>query len=166
MTVFSSPVGRTTSRVLAEPGGGSSISLSWSSSSPLPKGESRFPRRGGTLLFTSLSPFHPESPTKKSENKEDKVLSQKDKRVDDFQVVGASTGETIPRRLSSNLYANGSSQNCGNVLTDIPTTKVSQPPGVCKDTTNSKNNENFLLTLLPPTPCPSSKGGRSSITFC
>jgi SPIRAL1-like protein len=30
---------------------------------------------------------------------------------------------------SSNAYANGANQNCGNVLTDRRTTKVSAPPG-------------------------------------
>jgi len=30
---------------------------------------------------------------------------------------------------SSNSYANGANQNCGNVLTDRRTTKVSAPPG-------------------------------------
>lgn len=32
-------------------------------------------------------------------------------------------------RVSSNAYASGSQQNCGNVLTDVPSTKVSAPPG-------------------------------------
>eukprot|EP00984_Skeletonema_dohrnii_P008346 scaffold3049_cov122-Skeletonema_dohrnii-CCMP3373.AAC.7 len=31
--------------------------------------------------------------------------------------------------VSSNAYANGHSQNTGNVLTDRPTSKVTQPPG-------------------------------------
>jgi len=30
---------------------------------------------------------------------------------------------------SANAYANGSNQNCGNVLTDRRTTRVSAPPG-------------------------------------
>jgi len=31
--------------------------------------------------------------------------------------------------MSSNAYANGANQNCGNVLTDRRTTKVLAPPG-------------------------------------
>ena len=31
--------------------------------------------------------------------------------------------------VSSNLYANGNSQNTGNVLTDRPSSRVTQPPG-------------------------------------
>merc|ERR1712136_460715 len=30
---------------------------------------------------------------------------------------------------SSNNYANGANQNCGNVLSDRPTTRVEKPPG-------------------------------------
>lgn len=33
------------------------------------------------------------------------------------------------RGVSSNAYASGSNQNCGNVLTDRPTTRVHAPPG-------------------------------------
>jgi len=33
------------------------------------------------------------------------------------------------RGVSSNAFANGSNQNCGNVLTDRSTTRVAQPPG-------------------------------------
>lgn len=32
-------------------------------------------------------------------------------------------------RVSSNAYASGANQNCGNVLTDRPTTLVAAPPG-------------------------------------
>ena len=39
------------------------------------------------------------------------------------QKVGAKKG------VSSNLYANGSSQNTGNVITDRPSSRVTQPPG-------------------------------------
>merc|ERR1719465_88860 len=31
--------------------------------------------------------------------------------------------------LSSNMYACGANQNCGNVLTDKPTSRVLRPPG-------------------------------------
>mmetsp|Transcript_8321 Transcript_8321/g.18022 ORF Transcript_8321/g.18022 Transcript_8321/m.18022 type:complete len:126 (-) Transcript_8321:1979-2356(-) len=33
------------------------------------------------------------------------------------------------RGVSSNAYANGSSQNTGNVITDRPSSRVTQPPG-------------------------------------
>ncbi|CAE7589549.1 unnamed protein product [Symbiodinium natans] len=34
-----------------------------------------------------------------------------------------------PARVTSNSYANGSNQNCGNVISDIPSTRVAAPPG-------------------------------------
>eukprot|EP00746_Dinoflagellata_sp_MGD_P166158 gnl/MRDRNA2_/MRDRNA2_95870_c0_seq1.p1 gnl/MRDRNA2_/MRDRNA2_95870_c0~~gnl/MRDRNA2_/MRDRNA2_95870_c0_seq1.p1 ORF type:complete len:327 (+),score=78.95 gnl/MRDRNA2_/MRDRNA2_95870_c0_seq1:56-1036(+) len=34
-----------------------------------------------------------------------------------------------PKVLSSNMYASGANQNCGNVLTDKPTSRVLRPPG-------------------------------------
>ncbi|CAE8689221.1 unnamed protein product, partial [Polarella glacialis] len=34
-----------------------------------------------------------------------------------------------PREVSGNSYACGSNQNCGNVLTDTPSTRVLRPPG-------------------------------------
>merc|ERR1719327_64365 len=41
----------------------------------------------------------------------------------------ASSGFRPAPRVSSNTYASGSQQNCGNVLTDVRSTKVSAPPG-------------------------------------
>ena len=62
-----------------------------------------------------------------------------------MQIVGSATASTKPnatiysdksrsavvgsRGVSSNAYASGSSQNTGNVITDRPTSRVTQPPG-------------------------------------
>ena len=45
--------------------------------------------------------------------------------------AGRGGGEAFGQRLrvSSNSYANGADQNCGNVLSDTPTTRVLRPPG-------------------------------------
>lgn len=40
---------------------------------------------------------------------------------------GEAFGQRV--RVSSNSYANGADQNCGNVLSDTPTTRVLRPPG-------------------------------------
>lgn len=37
--------------------------------------------------------------------------------------------DSSSRGVSSNAYANGSHQNVGNMITDRPTSKVTQPPG-------------------------------------
>ncbi|CAE7488396.1 MRTO4 [Symbiodinium sp. CCMP2456] len=42
---------------------------------------------------------------------------------------GASEAFGQRVRVSSNSYANGADQNCGNVLSDTPTTRVLRPPG-------------------------------------
>jgi len=42
---------------------------------------------------------------------------------DDGRTFGART------KVTSNSYANGANQNCGNVLSDTPTTRVAAPPG-------------------------------------
>ena len=43
--------------------------------------------------------------------------------------LGEQRSASNGRRLSSNAYANGASQNVGNVITDRPTSRVTQPPG-------------------------------------
>ena len=77
--------------------------------------------------------------------KESKDNSQKEKE-NSFQVVGSAAaasnanakiiekkvnakGPSVSRGVSSNVYASGSSQNTGNVITDRPTSRVTQPPG-------------------------------------
>lgn len=40
-----------------------------------------------------------------------------------------SSSSSSGRGVSSNAYANGASQNVGNVITDRPTSRVTQPPG-------------------------------------
>jgi hypothetical protein len=43
--------------------------------------------------------------------------------------VPASMDKPAQKVLSSNMYACGANQNCGNVLTDKPTSRVLRPPG-------------------------------------
>ena len=43
--------------------------------------------------------------------------------------TATTDGSHRPRKESSNNYASGQSQNTGNVLTGVPTTRVSRPPG-------------------------------------
>jgi hypothetical protein len=76
---------RTSSRVLDEPGGKSSVQLSWDS-----------PKQKQQKITTE---------SKETEN--------------------TSSSSSV----SSNVFADGNSQNNGNVLTNRPTSKVTQPPG-------------------------------------
>jgi len=43
--------------------------------------------------------------------------------------VAKPVKRTGPRGTSSNAYASGANQNCGNVITDRPSTRVHAPPG-------------------------------------
>ena len=88
---------RTSSRVLEEPGGKSSVQLGWEN----PK--RKVQKTGEKKEFTSES---------------SNVYAKEEKEV-----------SCNPMAVSSNVYANGNSQNTGNFLTDRPTSKVSQPPG-------------------------------------
>lgn len=42
---------------------------------------------------------------------------------------GPGPGSPGQRPISSNLYAQGTNQNCGNVITDRPTTRIRHAPG-------------------------------------
>ena len=50
------------------------------------------------------------------------------KPMSDIEKKQESWG-VIDKGVSSNVYANGSSQNVGNVITDRPSSRVTQPPG-------------------------------------
>ncbi|KAL9183986.1 hypothetical protein ACHAXT_002072 [Thalassiosira profunda] len=52
----------------------------------------------------------------------------------EMKVIGSALDQKVTngpgaKGVSSNLYANGSSQNTGNVLTSRPSSRVTQPPG-------------------------------------
>lgn len=57
---------------------------------------------------------------------------------------------SAPSRVSSNTYANGSNQNCGNIITDVSSTRRLAPPGghssfnVFAQEPDSRNVSNFL----------------------
>ena len=48
-----------------------------------------------------------------------------------FQQQASQPKSVVPgaRGTSANRYANGANQNCGNVITDRPTSRVLKPPG-------------------------------------
>jgi len=50
------------------------------------------------------------------------------KPMSDIEKKQESWG-VIDKGVSSNVYASGSSQNVGNVITDRPSSRVTQPPG-------------------------------------
>uniref|UniRef100_A0A7S1ZUX8 Uncharacterized protein n=1 Tax=Trieres chinensis TaxID=1514140 RepID=A0A7S1ZUX8_TRICV len=96
--------GRTTSRVLQNPGGKTSINLAWDEPEPARKSKS-----------------------KKVEEEEEK------KREEEKKTAAASAAPSYAAgcrsSVSSNAYASGSDMNSGNVITNRPSSRVSQPPG-------------------------------------
>lgn len=129
--------GRTTSRVLSVPGGKSSVQLGWDS----PKNSSKSPLgalkwcKSNTRSFYCAHSSDSEPTTA--------IVSQKEKK-NIMKVIGA-TAPTVKFEaneakqqsavragnsgISSNAYAQGSRQNVGNVITDRPSSRVTQPPG-------------------------------------
>lgn len=96
---------RTTSRVTNEPGGKSSVQLGWDSPAKEPSQEAK----SDLQVLGSAAASNPYPNTNKEAPR-----------------PGHST---VSKSVSSNAYATGSSQNVGNVITDRPTSRVTQPPG-------------------------------------
>merc|ERR1712071_262778 len=94
--------GRTTSRVLQNPGGKSSISLGW------------------------------DVPVKVSSKQEESdELKQKPAEVSNHAVESNTRDEKndAHTNISNNAFASGSRMNSGNVITDRPSSRVLNPPG-------------------------------------
>eukprot|EP00755_Sulcionema_specki_P008904 Sspe_Gene.42188::Locus_20472_Transcript_1_1_Confidence_1.000_Length_454::g.42188::m.42188/K18635/SPR1; protein SPIRAL1 and related proteins len=89
-------------RVVAAPGGQSSISLGWDTEEPRKQpAPSRQPQQQATPPRTSQDP-----------------------------AMGPPAQSSPEKRgQSSNVWASNSNQNCGNVITDRPTTRIHAPPG-------------------------------------
>lgn len=104
---------RPSTRVHAPPGGASSICFGAS--------EPVAPARRRTTA----------APAKKLEEPAPKPVAAAPKpvlRETNVPAASAPTGGAKPR-VSSNAFANGSNQNCGNFITDRPTTRLHAPPG-------------------------------------
>uniref|UniRef100_A0A7S4QMS1 Uncharacterized protein n=2 Tax=Ditylum brightwellii TaxID=49249 RepID=A0A7S4QMS1_9STRA len=113
--------GRTTSRVLAEPGGKSSICLGYDDSSS---------------NVTKPKPTIDDEPTKEAD--ETTVV----KTVEEEEEPTPTAAQTAPKsewggmnfgqdsdNVSNNKFASGSNMNSGNVITGRPSSRVLNPPG-------------------------------------
>eukprot|EP01059_Diplonema_ambulator_P034240 TRINITY_DN7586_c0_g1_i1.p2 TRINITY_DN7586_c0_g1~~TRINITY_DN7586_c0_g1_i1.p2 ORF type:complete len:117 (+),score=28.11 TRINITY_DN7586_c0_g1_i1:68-418(+) len=94
---------RSSSRVLAQPGGNSSFSLGWDE--PAPK------------VVRPAAQVPQPVPEVDKEN-EQPVAS-----------TNSQQAMVNKRTQSSNAWASNSNQNCGNMITDRPSTRVHAPPG-------------------------------------
>ena len=104
--------GRSSTRIHAPPGGGSTFSLGWGSedTTSMPVKEN-VRRRDPNQSSLSIGGSDAKAPAK--------IVAPQQQ-----QAFGA-----VANAQSSNRYANGANQNCGNVLTDRPSTRVVAPPG-------------------------------------
>ncbi len=109
---------RTTSRVLNEPGGKSSVNLGWDS--PKAKEPSKETQKENRMQVAG-------SAAATASTKDLKAAINDDKQK--MAALTRSGPKVGGRGVSSNEYASGSSQNTGNVITDRPTSRVTQPPG-------------------------------------
>lgn len=113
------PEGRTSSRVMQAPGGTSSINLCWDN--PKDNGET-IDNYTYSAVIVNLHHFF---------NSTCYVLLTSPSRfLLPLDVVGqlpATKSESI--KVSNNSFANGNNMNCGNVLTERPSSRVIHPPG-------------------------------------
>ncbi len=110
--------GRTSSRVLCPPGGRSSIRLEWGSDQHeeiLRKGQEHEHER-------EHEHGH------RSENYDDNACDGNNNEIK-RQLTRDDENNSSNRSISNNAFANGNNMNCGNVLTDRPSSRVLNPPG-------------------------------------
>ena len=157
--------GRTTSRVLQQPGGGSSLSLGWET----PGSDDRF---GNNSQNTAPSRFNSRSnqkevtgkigslPVQNNQYQSTNILGQPQQQqqqpqqqqqqrrpptnpLQPYSSAEPPVQQQAPQQMqqqdngysggagstSSNKFANGSNQNCGNMITDRSSTRIHAPPG-------------------------------------
>eukprot|EP00934_Nitzschia_sp_Nitz4_P006289 Nitzschia sp. Nitz4//scaffold106_size73319//50097//50540//NITZ4_005741-RA/size73319-processed-gene-0.70-mRNA-1//-1//CDS//3329532535//6279//frame0 len=124
--------GRTTSRVVAQPGGGSSLCLGgWT---PEELERQRQLREGAITVAPTQEEQEEATPVPMSaKENEEVVLPKETKEVSVTKPTqdkpAAAPLAPRPAGQSSNAFASSSSTNSYNVITDRPTSRVLAPPG-------------------------------------
>jgi SPIRAL1-like protein len=115
---------RPTTRLHAPPGGKSEMSsiLSWGADEPQTNSRAQREARGPAAPAPAPFGMDPMQRGRESAASRD-FADRRNDYISSAQAAGGNGG------MSSNAYANGANQNCGNVLTDRRTTRVSAPPG-------------------------------------
>jgi len=126
-----------TTRVIKPPGGASNLSFGWADDNVRPNTHHRHQddqehvehhRPQSQLQHSSMHDFE-DCQDRMQNNRQ----SQQQHRTSDFkdQVNRSGVGPVFGQRVrqSSNAFAQGTNQNCGNVISDTPTTRINAPPG-------------------------------------
>lgn len=126
-----------TTRVLKPPGGASALSFAWADDDVRANSH-----HGHQDCHERVEHRRPQSLLQHSgmhdfeDCKEDVQYTrqpQKQHRMQDFKdhVEHRGAGPVFGQRVrqSSNAFAQGTNQNCGNVISDTPTTRINAPPG-------------------------------------
>ena len=106
---------RPSTRVRAPPGGASSISFGGGEPAPAP--------------VRPAPAARPQAAAPAAKREEPAAPAPKAVLRDVNTPAAAAAAPAGKARVSSNAYATGSNQNCGNVITDRPTTRLHAPPG-------------------------------------
>ena len=117
---------RSSTRVRAPPGGASSICFGASEPAAAAPVRRAAPRAAAAAAAPRAAPASSkrEEPTPKS------VLQDSNARSGSAAPAAAAKAvATSGTHVSSNAYATGSNQNCGNVITDRSSTRLHAPPG-------------------------------------
>lgn len=114
---------RPTTRLHAPPGGKSQMAslLSWDDDAPATNSRAQREARGPAVPAPASFGVDP------MQGRGRESAPSFESRGNDYRASAQAAGGH--GGVSSNAYANGANQNCGNVLTDRRTTKVSAPPG-------------------------------------
>ena len=125
--------GRSSTRIHAPPGGSSQAgSLIFGGGNP--STEDRFaPAQQNTYASTQHTSGQQQQQQQQQQSSSSSSFSNKEQfnyqnNVQTTQQPVAKKA-TQSRGISGNAYANGTNQNCGNYITDRPTSRVLAPPG-------------------------------------
>lgn len=135
--------GRSTSRVLAQPGGQCSISIGGWTPEELGRQRQLKEQRAAaaTLQASAATVKVEESPKKQSaaadvvvaptgkENPVDANIKEEEPEAKSAVAKPPTAASAAPTGVSSNAFASASSTNSFNVITDRPTSRVTMPPG-------------------------------------
>jgi SPIRAL1-like protein len=116
---------RPTTRLHAPPGGKSEMSsiLSWDEPEAPPRNSRAQREARGPAVAAPAQYGQDPMQQQRAHQGERQFENRRNDYISSAQAAGGHGG------VSSNAYASGANQNCGNVLTDRRTTKVSAPPG-------------------------------------